>query len=133
MKAPAQSPMRRPAFLTLILFPLSMIRWLLQGIVVSKPYRNLILRLVRRSGGPLPTTQWPPSSPSVVQMILQRLWLASERARLKLLLKSRAEMLQQRRESIKTRQEQLQRLATSRSEEHTSELKSLMRLSYAVS
>src|SRR3546814_11686035 len=90
-----------------------MIRWLLQGIVVSKPYRNLILRLVRRSGGPLPTTQWPPSSPSVVQMILQRLWLASERARLKLLLKSRAEMLQQRRESIKTRQEQLQRLATS--------------------
>src|SRR3546814_15701924 len=62
---------------------------------------------------PLPTTQWPPSSPSVVQMILQRLWLASERARLKLLLKSRAEMLQQRRESIKTRQEQLQRLATS--------------------
>src|SRR3546814_8491730 len=39
--------------------------------------------------------------------------LASERARLKLLLKSRAEMLQQRRESIKTRQEQLHRLATS--------------------
>src|SRR3546814_775001 len=66
-------------------------------------------------GGPLPTTQWPPSSPSVVQMILQRLWLASERARLKLLLKSRAEMLQQR-----------------RSEEHTSELQSLMRISYAV-
>src|SRR3546814_1982337 len=113
MRAPAQSPMRRPAFLTLILFPLSMIRVLLQGILVSKPYRNLILRLVRRSGGPLPTTQWPPSSPSVVQMILQRLWLASERARLKLLLKSRAEMLQQRRESIKTRQKQLQRLATS--------------------
>src|SRR3546814_18293571 len=66
-----------------------------------------------RSGGPLPTTQWPPSSPSVFQMILQRLWLASERARLKLLLKSRAELLQQRRESIKTRQEQFQRLATS--------------------
>src|SRR3546814_6492022 len=90
MKAPAQSPMRRPAFLTLILFPLSMIRWLLQGIVVSKPYRNLILRLVRRSGGPLPTTHWPPSSPSVVQMLLLR------------------------------------------SDEHTSELQSLMRISYAV-
>src|SRR3546814_16751839 len=78
MKAPAQSPMRRPAFLTLILFPLSMIRWLLQGIVVSKHYRNLILRLVRRSGEPLPPTQWPPSSPSVVQLILTRPWLASE-------------------------------------------------------
>src|SRR3546814_4913569 len=100
-----------------------MIRWLLQGIVVSKPYRNLILRLVRRSGGPLPTTQWPPSSHSVVQMILQRLWLASERARLKLLLKSCADMLQQRRESIKKRQEQMQRV---RSDEHTTELQSLV-------
>src|SRR3546814_17567563 len=103
MKAPAQSPMRRPAFLTLILFPLSMIRCLLQGIVVSKPYRNLLLRLVRRTGGPLPSTQWPPSSPSVAQLFLQRLWLPSERARLKLIPNQHADLFKPRRESPEQR------------------------------